>query len=434
MSTSRKSTAAERLEPALAAIFGPSLPVRLRAWDGSEVGPPDGPVVVLRTRRALRHLLWAPGELGLARAWVAGDLTVDGELTAALGRILHRFDATGGLRLDAAGRRTVALSAARVGALGPPPRPPAEEMPRLRGERHTARRDAAVIRHHYDVGNAFYERVLGPSMTYSCAYWRHPDDPAATLEQAQADKCALICRKLGLRPGLRLLDVGCGWGTLALHAATEHGVTVVGVTNSREQATYAAKRMSTNGLADLVEIREQDYRDVDDGPFDAIASVGMAEHVGRDRYPAYAARLCALLHPGGRLLNHQITEPPRHTAGGTGPRSFIDAYVFPDGDLLPVGTVAVTLEAAGLEVRDVESLREHYGRTLRAWTANLEANWDECVRLSSLGRARVWRLYMSACALAFERNRVSVHQVLAVRPTAAGVSGMPATRDAMVAG
>jgi cyclopropane-fatty-acyl-phospholipid synthase len=270
-------------------------------------------------------------------------------------------------------------------------------------------------------------------MTYSCAYWRHPDDPAATLEQAQADKCALICRKLGLRPGLRLLDVGCGWGTLALHAATEHGVTVVGVTNSREQATYAAKRMSTNGLADLVEIREQDYRDVDDGPFDAIASVGMAEHVGRDRYPAYAARLCALLHPGGRLLNHQITEPPRHTAGGTGPRSFIDAYVFPDGELAPVGTTVSLLEEAGFEVRDMQALREHYARTLRAWVANLTADWSTAVRLTSPGRGRVWRLYMAASALAFERGSIGVNQVLAVKPHRGGASDMPKTRAGWLA-
>ena len=426
--TAKPSVAAE-LEPILSLLFGGAVPLRIRAWDGSEVGPPDGPVMVLRHRRALRRLVWSPDEVGIARAYVAGEIAVDGDLVEALDAVLHLFDVRDGLKLTTQDRATIVRTALRLGAVGPNPRPPAEEVPQLRGRTHSVRRDAAAISHHYDVSNAFYERVLGPSMTYSCAYWRDPDDPAATLEQAQADKCELICRKLGLKPGDRLLDVGCGWGTLALHAAAEHGVRVVGVTISREQAEYAAKRAVAAGLADQVEIRRQDYRELDDGPFDAIASVGMAEHVGLPQWGAYADALYRLLKPGGRLLNHQITERPKELPKKP-PRTFIRSYVFPDGELLPVGTVSDQLEWHGFEVRDVESLREHYARTLRSWVANLERDWTECVRLTSIGRARVWRLYMAACALAFERNRVAIHQVLAVRPGTAGNSAMPATREA----
>jgi cyclopropane-fatty-acyl-phospholipid synthase len=319
--------------------------------------------------------------------------------------------------------------AIELGAVGPPPKPPAEEVRRLRGHRHSPFRDAAAVSHHYDVGNDFYERVLGPSMVYSCAYWTRPDDADYTLEDAQHDKIDLVCRKLGLQPGDRLLDVGCGWGSLAIHAAREYGVKVVGITLSREQADLADKRVASAGFADQVEIRLQDYREVRDGPFDAISSIGMAEHVGTARYGEYASDLLALLRPGGRLLNHQITRRPG-AAVNPDERTFIQAYVFPDGELLPVGTIVNVLEEAGFEVRDVESLREHYGRTLRRWVANLEDNWRECVRLSTVGRARVWQLYMTASALAFEAGRISVHQVLAIKAGPHGESGLPPTREA----
>ncbi|CAL9439787.1 class I SAM-dependent methyltransferase [Streptomyces sp. enrichment culture] len=469
------SDAASRLASLAEDLLGAPLPVRIRAWDGSEAGPP-GPVLVIRHRRALRRMAWRPGELGLARGWVAGDLDVEGDLYEALtrlagqlwerapgegdrhGREAHDGDphdgrghegrghdepghdgrprarrphhpararaarvaralrAAGDPRLRAAARELLLLAGP-----WPPPAPPAEEVRRRSGPLHTKTRDRAAISHHYDVGNDFYALVLGPSMVYSCAYWTED----GTLEDAQRDKLELICRKLALRPGDRLLDVGCGWGSLALHAARHHGATVVGITLSAEQAAYARKRVADEGLTDRVEIRVQDYRDVRDGPYDAIASVGMAEHVGAVRYRSYARLLYGLLKPGGRLLNHQIARRPEPREEEYRINPFIDAYVFPDGELAPLGRTTATLEEAGFEVRDVEAIREHYALTLRRWVANLEEHWDEAVRLAGPGRARVWRLYMAASALAFERNRIGVNQVLAVRTPAGGASGMP---------
>ncbi|MFV8130968.1 class I SAM-dependent methyltransferase [Streptomyces syringium] len=427
--------AAGRLTALAEQVLGAPLPVRLRAWDRSESGPPGTPVLVIRRRRALRRLLWKPGELGLARAWVAGDLDVDGDLYEALdllsGSLWERGEdaatRTSGLTalltaLRDAGTRAAGIELIRIAGPWLPPAPPPEEAPRPRGgPLHTLRRDKAAISHHYDVGNTFYERVLGPSMVYSCAYW---DSPGSTLEEAQHAKLDLVCRKLALEPGQRLLDVGCGWGSMVLHAAREYGVSAVGITLSEEQAAYARKRVAEAGLADRVEIRVQDYRETFDGPFDAISSIGMAEHVGSARYAEYAAELYGLLKPGGRLLNHQIARRPLRDEGAYEVDEFIDRYVFPDGELAPVGRTVGQLERAGFEVRDVEALREHYALTLRRWVANLEAHWDEAVRLSSPGRARVWRLYMAASALSFERNRIGVNQVLAVRTPESGASGL----------
>ena len=420
--------AASRLKSLVEQLLGVPLPVRIRAWDGSEAGPPGGPTLVVRNRRALRRLLWKPGELGLARAWVSGDLGVEGDLYAALDLVSDLVWERGeGARSLAETLRDPAVRAAARGLLlmaGPPlpPAPPREEV-RRRRHLHTKRSDRRAISHHYDVGNDFYELVLGPSMVYSCAYWSAPD---ATLEDAQRDKLELVCQKLALTPGQRLLDVGCGWGSMAIHAAREHGVSVVGVTLSQEQAAYARKRVAGEGLTDRVEIRVQDYRDVSDGPYDAISSIGMAEHVGAERYLEYAEVLGRLLEPGGRLLNHQIGRRPQRDESTYAVDEFIDAYVFPDGELAPLGTTVTQLETAGFEVRDVEALREHYGLTLRRWVANLEAQWPLAVRLTSPGRARVWRLYMAASALAFERNRIGVNQVLAVKtPQPSGTSGMP---------
>lgn len=421
--------AALRLKTLLEQVLGAPLPIRIRAWDGSQSGPPNAPALVVRNRRALRRLLWKPGELGLARAWVAGDLDIEGDLYQTLdllaGTVWERGEdartLTQALRdpeVWAAVRGLV-----RLAGLPLPPAPPREEV-RRRRHLHTRRTDRRAISHHYDVGNDFYEIVLGPSMVYSCAYWRAPE-PDATLEDAQRDKLELICRKLGLTPGRRLLDVGCGWGSLAVHAAREHGVSVVGVTLSQEQAAYARKRVADEGLTDRVEIRVQDYRDVTDGPYDAISSVGMAEHVGAERYLEYAQELYALLRPGGRLLNHQIARRPQRDESSYDVDEFIDAYVFPDGELAPLGTTVTQLERAGFEVRDVESIREHYALTLRRWVANLEADWSRAVALAGPGRARVWRLYMAASALAFERSHIGVNQVLAVRTPGSGASGMP---------
>ncbi|MFJ3245650.1 class I SAM-dependent methyltransferase [Streptomyces sp. NPDC088770] len=422
--------AALRLTRLLEQLVGTPLPVRVRAWDGSEAGPPDAPMLVVRNRRALRRLLFKPGELGLARAWVAGDLTVEGDLYTALellsGLIWERGEDARGLAgtLRDPQARAAVRGLVKLGGPPLPPAPPGEEIRRRRGHLHTRHSDRRAISHHYDVGNDFYELVLGPAMVYSCAYWP-AREPLATLEQAQHDKLELISRKLDLRPGRRLLDVGCGWGSMAVHAAREHGVGVVGVTLSQEQAAYARKRVADEGLTDRVEIRVQDYRDVDDGPYDAISSIGMAEHVGAAAYLRYARDLHALLKPGGRLLNHQIGRRPQRDESEYHVDEFIDAYVFPDGELAPVGTTVTQLERAGFEVRDVESIREHYALTLRRWVANLEADWDRAVRLTSPGRARVWLLYMAASALAFERNRIGVNQVLAVRTPASGDSGMP---------
>ncbi|MCX4644971.1 class I SAM-dependent methyltransferase [Streptomyces sp. NPDC055059] len=422
--------AAQRLKNLAEQLLGVPLPVRLRAWDGSEAGPPAGPTLVVRNRRALRRMLWKPGELGLARAWVAGDLDVEGDLYDALGRmaglIWERPEEDGRSLVEALKEPRVRAAVAELVKLAAPflpPAPPGEEM-RRRGRLHlhTKGSDRRAISHHYDVGNDFYELVLGPSMVYSCAYW---DSPDGTLEDAQRDKLELVSRKLGLAPGQRLLDVGCGWGSMAIHAAREYGVSVVGVTLSQEQAAYARKRVAEEGLTDRVEIRVQDYRDVRDGPFDAISSIGMAEHVGSERYLEYAEALYTLLKPGGRLLNHQIGRRPQKDESTYEVDEFIDAYVFPDGELAPVGTTTGLLEQAGFEVRDLEAIREHYALTLRRWVANLEAGWPAAVKLTSPGRARIWRLYMAASALSFERNKIGVNQILAVKTPLSGEPGTP---------
>ncbi|MFE5845350.1 class I SAM-dependent methyltransferase [Streptomyces niveus] len=420
--------AALRLSTLAEELLGAPLPVRIRAWDGSESGPPGAPTFVVRHRRALRRLLWKPGELGLARAWVAGEIDIDGDLYAALDQVAGLLWERGADAKDQVHplrdprMRAAAKGLAQIAGPWPPPPPPPEEVRRRSGALHTKHRDRAAISHHYDVGNDFYAMVLGPSMVYSCAYFA---EPGGTLEDAQRDKLDLVCRKLGLSDGDRLLDVGCGWGSMAMHAAREYGAQVTGVTLSREQATYARKRIAEAGLTDRIEIRVQDYRDVRDGPYDAISSIGMAEHVGSVRYREYADDLFALLRPGGRLLNHQIARRPERDESQYQIDDFIDAYVFPDGELAPLGRTLSTLEEAGFEARDVESLREHYALTLRHWVRNLEEHWPEAVRATSPGRARVWRLYMAASALSFEHNRIGVNQILAVRPRESGDSSVP---------
>lgn len=419
--------AASRLTTLAEDLLGSPLPVRLRAWDGSEAGPADAPVLIVRDRRALRRMLWKPGELGLARAWVAGEIDVEGDLYEVLDRLAgllwERSEETRSALESVRDPKLRAAAAALLKLAGPypPPAPPAEEMRRRTGSRHSKRRDKQAISHHYDVGNDFYALVLGPSMVYSCAYWTD----GGTLEDAQRDKLDLIARKLNLKQGDRLLDVGCGWGSMAIHAAREYGAQVVGVTLSREQAAFARKRIAEEGLTDRIEIRVQDYRDVKDGPYDAISSIGMAEHVGEVRYREYADILHSLLKPGGRLLNHQISRRPEPDEAAYEVDAFIDAYVFPDGELAPMGRTLTTLEDAGFEVRDVEAIREHYALTLRRWVANLEGAWERAVQLTSPGRARIWRLYMAASAVSFERNRIGVNQFLAVKTPEAGTSGVP---------
>jgi cyclopropane-fatty-acyl-phospholipid synthase len=422
--TTPATSTAARLKRLLEGLLQTPMPVRLRAWDGSVAGPEGAPTLIIRNKRALRRIMWQPNDIGLARAYVSGEIDLEGDIYDALNRLaalLWRAPDVKDLPL-----RSMLGEALRLGIVGTQPKPPPEEM-RVSGDHHSRRRDKQAVSQHYDVGNEFYRIVLGESMVYSCAYWAG-GEPDYGLADAQRDKLDLICRKLGLRPGMRLLDVGCGWGSLAVHAAREYGVQVVGITLSAEQADYAQKQVAGAGLNDQVEIRIQDYRDLDDGPFDAISSVGMAEHVGTGPYRQYADILYRQLKPGGRLLNHQIGRLRLPDKAPHRQRTFIDAYVFPDGELASIGTTVTILEQGGFEVRDVQALREHYALTLRAWVANLEAQWSEAVRLTSPGRARVWRLYMAASALAFEQARIGVNQVLAVKPHRDGASLMPPTR------
>jgi cyclopropane-fatty-acyl-phospholipid synthase len=419
-------TVARTIEPLIASIVGRELPIAIECWDGSTLGPSGASArLIIRSPLALRRLLWSPNELGLSRAYVAGDLDIDGDVfdvLVPLRDLLAPADEDVSLSL---GRRQYAQlfrAARRLRVLGrPPPAPPQEA--RLRGRLHSKSRDSEAVQHHYNVSNDFYRLMLGPTMTYSCAYFERED---AGLDQAQAAKYELICRKLDLKSGDRLLDVGCGWGGMVIHAVRNRDVSAVGVTISTAQAEFAEKRVAEEGLSDRIEIRLQDYRDVDDGPYDAISSIGMFEHVGMAQLERYFSKLRELLEPAGRLLNHAISRP------AVGPRpdkkTFISRYVFPDGELQEVGSVASAMHKQDIEVRDVESLREHYAKTLRAWVANLERSWERAVDLAGSSRARIWRLYTAASALGFEAGRISIHQVLGVKPGPRGSSGMPPTR------
>ncbi len=424
------------VQPLLRTMFPGGVPVRFVFWDGSAIGSDDAPGrVTLRSPRAVTRLLWAPGELGVARAFVSGDLDADGDLYQLL-RVMHRALnrelGDGAISGSLGGFGAMVRTAARLGVFGRPPAPPPEES-KVRGLKHSRDRDRQAVTHHYDVGNDFYQLVLGPTMTYSCARFTHE---GATLEEAQTSKHELICRKLGLtepagRAGrmggaARLLDVGCGWGSMAMHAAAEHGAHVVGITLSTSQAELARRRVAEAGLEGSVEIRIQDYRDLAGESFDGISSIGMFEHVGTKRAGEYFETLHHLLRPGGRLLNHAISSVGTSRLSR---RSFVGRYVFPDGELIDAADVVRGMERAGFEVRDVESLREHYSATLHCWVSNLEEHWDEAVALVGVARARVWWLYMTASANGFDDGGISVHQVLGVVPGADGASHMSRTRD-----
>ena len=423
------TSAAEALGPLLGRLLGNGLSdaapdVRVDLWDASTWGSDDSDnVLVVRSPDALRRILWSPGELGVARAFVTGELDVRGDLFVVIEAL--RDVSASNVRMGAREIGEAGRAARRLGVLGRPlPNPPEEANPR--GRWHSLRRDADVVSHHYDVGNDFYRLVLGESMTYSCA--RIVDDDVS-LEDAQAAKHELVCRKLGLDAGSgqRLLDVGCGWGSMAIHAASRHGASVLGITLSAEQAALARRRVDEAGVADRVEIRLLDYRELTGESFDAICSIGMFEHVGARRASQYFDVLRSSLTPHGRLLNHAISSV---SGSKIGRRSFMGRYVFPDGELIDVGETQLMMERAGFEIRDVESLREHYAITLRRWVANLQNHWDHAVALVGERRARVWLLYMAASAVGFADGGVSVHQVLGVVPDASGTSGMPRTRDA----
>jgi cyclopropane-fatty-acyl-phospholipid synthase len=406
----------------LRSLLGDDLPVAVVAYDGSRLGPADArTTLVVRSPDALRRIVTAPNELGFGRAYVAGDLEVRGDIFDVIEVAEHVEELS-------VGPKQILEALQLVGWSGLRPLPPPPEEARVRGRRHSRERDAQAIAHHYDVSNDFYRIVLDSTMTYSCALW---DDDTATLDDAQRAKHELICAKLDLQPGMRLLDVGCGWGGMLLHAAEHHGVEAVGVTLSRPQAEYATTRVEAAGLAGKVEVRHADFRDVDDGPYDAISSIGMFEHVGLAELDRYFGRCRRLLRAEGRFVNHGISRPGHsqrmHHRWFSPPwlgHNFTDRYVFPDGELHEVGNVVSAIQRAGFEVRHVESLREHYARTLRCWVANLEAQWDEAVHLVGEGRARVWRLYMAAAAVGFEHDDNQIHHVLATA-TVDGRSGMP---------
>lgn len=411
---------------ALGQLLGPDARVRVVAWDGSTTGPPDELMTVrLTSPRALSQLVAAPGELGLARAYLLGDLTIDG---------LDEADPYDALRTLGAGVEPHRLSVREVGAIVrllreggfhlpelPPEETPSQWRRLARGLRHGRARDAEAIRHHYDVGNDFYEHVLGPSMTYTCAVFATPE---TTLEDAQFAKYDLVARKLGLAPGMRLLDVGCGWGGMVRHAVKHYGVTALGVTLSKEQASWAAAAIRRDGLEDRAEVRHADYRDVTERGFDAVSSIGLTEHIGVKNYPSYFRFLRSRLRDEGRLLNHCITRPDNKHAGLPA-RGFINRYVFPDGELTGSGDIVRVIEDEGLEVKHHENLREHYAMTLAGWNANLSKHWDECVRLAGIGTARVWGLYLAGSRIGFEDNGIQLHQVLATRTSEAGTAGYP---------
>jgi cyclopropane-fatty-acyl-phospholipid synthase len=441
------------LAPVARRFLGGELPVRLRAWDGSEAGPEHGPVLVLRSRQALRRLLWQPGELGLARAYVTGELDVEGDLTDGLRAVWQATRDRGagsqpppGARRPAARSRAAARTrpgagpwaagtwiaaagaALRLGIPGPRPPAPATEA-RVTGRRHSRSRDQAVIAHHYDVPPAFYELILDSSMAYSCGLWPDDDladDPASGLAGglagAQRAKLDVICRKLALAPGQRLLDVGCGWGSLAVHAAGQYGARVTAVTLAAEQAAYVRRRVARLGLDGQVTVLNQDYRDNAAGQYDAVASVEMGEHVGDREYPAFCALLRDRLRPGGRLLIQQMSRGARAPGGG----AFIESYIAPDMHMRPLGQTVALIEGAGLEVVGVQGMRADYTRTIRAWLDRLEERYAEATALIGAESARVWRLYLAGGALAFEEGRMGVDQILAERPGQPG-TGQPGT-------
>ena len=436
---------AHHLAEAARPFIGGDLPVRLQAWDGSTAGPLGAPLVVLRSPDALRRLLWHPGELGAAQAYVTGELDVpeqDGwDIDSALTHAFAVGQQRGleGVRRSPSAFVSALRTAAGLGVLGRPPKLPASQA-RVKGRLHSAIRDRRAISHHYDLSNEFYSLILDPAMAYSCGYH---ETPHATLEEAQRAKLDLVCRKLGLEPSIpgsrdvdlgrrpgrpmRMLDVGCGWGSLSLHAAEHFGAQVTGVTIAAEQKKFIDARIAERGLGDRVEIRLQDYREVPERDhFDAVGSLEMGEHVGEANYPTYVEVLRRAVRPGGRVLIQQMSRSGklggRHPGGGP----FIESFIAPDMHMRPVGETIAHLEHGGLEVRDVHGLREHYVQTVSGWLERFEANLPRLTELVGEEVVRVWRLYLVGGSMAFRDGRMGVDQILMVRPGAAHT--LPAVR------
>ncbi|BBX28836.1 class I SAM-dependent methyltransferase [Mycolicibacterium alvei] len=414
----RKLNLAEILE-----IFASgSQPLKFTAYDGSASGPVDATLGLdLKTPRGTTYLATAPGDLGLARAYVSGDLDMYGVHPGDPYPLLCALAEKMAFKRPSA--RVLANIVRSIGIehLKPIAPPPQEALPRWRrvveGLRHSKTRDADAIHHHYDVSNTFYEWVLGPSMTYTCACYPDTD---ASLEEAQDNKYRLVFEKLRLQPGDRLLDVGCGWGGMVRYAA-RHGVNALGVTLSREQARWAQQAIVSEGLEDLAEVRHGDYRDIAETGFDAVSSIGLTEHIGVHNYPSYFGFLQSKMRPGALLLNHCITRHDNRSGAAAG--GFIDRYVFPDGELTGSGRIITEVQDVGLEVMHEENLRHHYAMTLRDWCANLVEHWDAAVAEVGLPTAKVWGLYMAGSRLGFETNIVQLHQVLAVKLDESGNDG-----------
>jgi cyclopropane-fatty-acyl-phospholipid synthase len=405
------------------AVAGGDLQISVKAYDGSTAGPQDAEFgLELLTPRGTTYLATAPGDLGLARAYIAGDLNLKGCAEGDPYPALRALSED--VQFSRPSARTLAqitrsLSLEHFKPIAPPPQ---EQLPRWRriaeGLRHSKTRDADAIHYHYDVSNAFYEWVLGPSMTYTCACYPEHD---ASLEEAQENKYRLIFEKLKLKAGDRLLDIGCGWGSMVRYAA-RRGVHVIGVTLSAEQAQWAQQAIVDEGLGEFAEVRHSDYRDVAETDFDAVSSIGLTEHIGIQNYPAYFKFIRSRLRDGGILLNHCITRANNVSRGKAGP--FIDRYVFPDGELTGSGTIISSIQNIGsMEVLHEENLREHYAMTLRDWNKNLVDHWDEAVDEVGIGTARLWGLYMAGCRIGFERNIIQLHQVLAVKLDSKGGNG-----------
>jgi cyclopropane-fatty-acyl-phospholipid synthase len=401
MAFSRPAPLREELARAL-----PDRPFEVAFWDGSTLPSTNGTSLTtfrVKSPIALAHALRAPGQLGLGRAYVSGALDVD-DIDAAI----DVLDGWKPPALDTKQKLKLAAAALRSTGLVAPPKPPqAELVPQ--GRRHSIERDKAAVRHHYDVSNEYFALFLDPTMTYSCAIFSRG---AKTLEEAQWTKRELVCTKLALKPGERVLDVGCGWGAFAIHAAKEHGVHVTGITLSEPQAQLARERAAEAGVGDRVDIKVMDWRELQAEPFDAISSIGMVEHVGSGNIDNYAVALRDFLKPGGRLLNHGIGRL-RWNDPEAGP--FSERYVFPDGAPLHVSRILIAMERSGLEPTHVEGFRMDYAETLKHWADNFDSNLPRAIELGGEERVRVWRLYLRTARRGFETGFLSVFQVLCTR-------------------